>query len=129
MASANIAILMGNIVRAPELSTTKSEKTLVKFSIATNEKTGGGERTDFHEVIAWGKIAETVARWKKAGDMVHIVGRIRQDRWTDPDGRKRTKVVIEADKVGFLSTRSHHQTEPADAGIPEAEDLAEPIAA
>jgi single-strand DNA-binding protein len=129
MASANFAILMGNIVRTPELTTTRSEKVLVKFSIATNEKTASGERTDYHEIIAWGKVAETVAKYKKAGDMVHIVGRIRQDRWTDAEGKKRQKVVIEAEKVAFLSTRGHLGAEPVGAGIPEAEDIPEPIAA
>ncbi len=92
--------LIGNLGNDPEIITTDSGKKLAKFSIATNEsyKDSNGERvtdTQWHNVIAWGKIAEIIESYVTKGKEVAIEGKLINRSWEDKEGNKRytTEVV------------------------------------
>ncbi|MCH7783928.1 MAG: single-stranded DNA-binding protein [Bacteroidetes bacterium] len=92
--------LIGNLGNDPEIITTESGKKLAKFSIATNEsyKDSKGERvtdTQWHNVIAWGKIAEIIESYVTKGKEVAIEGKLINRSWEDKEGNKRytTEVV------------------------------------
>jgi len=92
--------LIGNLGNDPEIITTESGKKLAKFRIATNEsyKDSKGERvtdTQWHNVIAWGKIAEIIESYVTKGKEVAIEGKLINRSWEDKEGNKRytTEVV------------------------------------
>ena len=92
--------LIGNLGNDPEIITTESGKKLAKFSIATNEsyKDSKGERvtdTQWHNVMAWGKIAEIIESYVTKGKEVAIEGKLINRSWEDKEGNKRytTEVV------------------------------------
>ncbi|MHB8485180.1 MAG: single-stranded DNA-binding protein [Candidatus Acidiferrales bacterium] len=93
--SVNKVILIGNVGKDPEVKTTQTGSTFCLFSVATNEtfKSRGGEaqkRTEWHSVIARGKIADICSEYVAAGKPVYIEGSIRTRKWTDREGAERT---------------------------------------
>jgi len=102
----NQVILCGNVGKDPDLKYTASGKAWVNFSLATSEKwTKDGEKhtkTDWHNVVAWGKLAELIAQYVSKGSKVLITGKIQQ-RSYEKDGEKRWITEIIADTVEFLS--------------------------
>jgi len=129
MASVNKAILVGNLGRDPELRYTPSGKAVAKFSIATVEKwkTGDGEKqekTEWHNVVAWGRLAEICGQYLKKGSPVYIEGRIETRKWDDKDGNKRNATEIVANQLQMLGKKSDSE---APASAPPAES-AQPAA-
>ncbi|MCC6573278.1 MAG: single-stranded DNA-binding protein [Planctomycetes bacterium] len=108
MSSFNKVIVMGNLTRTPELRSTPGGTQVSDISVAVNEyytdATGKKEeRATFVDVTCWGKLAETVCRWKKQGDAVLIEGRLQQDKWVDKEtGKNRTKLKVVAENVTFI---------------------------
>lgn len=100
----NKVILVGNITRDPELKALPSGTQVAAFSIATNEvyiKDGEKkESTEFHNVIAWGKTAENIARYMKKGSQIYVEGKLQTRSW-DKDGEKRYRTEIVALNVQF----------------------------
>ncbi len=106
MASVNKAIILGRLGKDPELRSTGSGKSVASFSMATNEtwKDQSGEqqeRTDWHNIVAWGKTAELCAEYLKKGREAFIEGRI-QTRSYEKDGQTRYMTEIVADRVQFI---------------------------
>jgi single-strand DNA-binding protein len=107
----NKAILIGNLGKDPDLSYTQSGTARCKFSLATSESyvTGAGERqdrTEWHNIIVWGKQAEVVAKFLQKGRKAYIEGRIQTRSWDDEkSGQKRYMTEINAQKVVFLGSR------------------------
>lgn len=102
MISLNKAMLIGNVTRDPELRTTPTGQNVTNFSIATNRRwrTPDGqtqEDTQFHDIVAWGKLAEIITQILKKGSRVFVEGRLQTRSWEAPDGAKmrRTEVVME----------------------------------
>ncbi|WP_179343189.1 single-stranded DNA-binding protein [Winogradskyella ursingii] len=92
--------LIGNLGNDPEIINLESGKTLAKFSIATNEsyKDASGQKqtkTDWHNIVAWGKTAQIVEKYVTKGKEVAIEGKLTTRSWEDKDGIKRymTEVV------------------------------------
>ncbi len=111
MFSLNRAMLIGNLTRDPELRYTPSGSQVASFGLATNRRwTGqdGAEQnaTDFHDIVAWGKLAEIVSQLLKKGQPAYVEGRIQTRNWEAPDGSKRYKTEIIAENVIALSKRS-----------------------
>lgn len=109
MASFNKCILIGNLVRDPALSYTPSEKAVCNFDLAINDsyKNAKGEKQEqvtFVPVTVWGKQAESVAEYLKKGRQCLVEGAIRQDRWEDKEGNKRSKLKLVAINVRFLGS-------------------------
>jgi len=100
MASVNKVILIGNLGKDPELRYTPGGAAVVNFPIATNErwkdKSGQPqERTEWHNIVLWGRLAEIANDYLKKGSAVYIEGRLQTRSWEDRDGNKRytTEVV------------------------------------
>jgi len=103
----NKAIIVGNLTRDPEITTIPSGQKVCKFSVATNrvwkDKSGAKqESATFHNIVVWGKQAETSAQYLKKGQQVMIEGRIETRSWDDKtSGEKKYRTEIIADRVQF----------------------------
>lgn len=83
---------------------------IAKFSIATNEKTKDGTKTEWHNIVAFGKLAEICGEYLHKGDRAAITGRIQTSNWTDRDDIKRYSTEIVAAQMEMLgSKQSNHQ--------------------
>lgn len=99
----NKVMLIGNLTRDPESRTIPSGQTVATYSVATNrrwtdQKTGEKrEASEFHNCVAWGKLAEISQQYLKKGGKVYIEGRLQTRSWDDPTGVKkyRTEIVVE----------------------------------
>lgn len=104
MNSLNSILLEGNLVADPTVSTTDSGNSVCRFTVESERfyKDGEGlerEASRF-EVEAWGRLGQTCADTLKKGRGLRVVGRLRQERWTE-DGRDMSKVVVVAEHVEF----------------------------
>lgn len=102
----NKAILAGNLTRDPEIRSLPSGAKVCNFSIATNrvwkDKDGVQQKsTDFHNIVVFGRQAETSAQYLKKGQQVLIEGRIQTRSWEDQNGDKKYRTEIVADRVQF----------------------------
>jgi len=103
----NKAILYGNLTRDPELRSLPSGIAVCSFSVATNrvwkDKNGAKqESTDFHNIVVFGRQAETVNQYLKKGSGVYVEGRIQTRSWDDKtSGEKKYRTEIVADRVQF----------------------------
>ena len=99
--------LIGNLGNAPEVKNTEKGKKLAKFSIATNETYYNvkGEKvteTQWHNLIAWGKVAELVEKYLSKGSEVAIEGKLMNNNYTDKDGNKRYSTEIQVHELLLL---------------------------
>lgn len=104
MADFNQAIVLGNLTRDPELRSTTNGQSVASFSVATNRRwtTKDGqqqEETEFHNIVAWGKLAEICSQILYKGRKVLVSGRLRTRQWEGQDGVKRYSTEIIADQV------------------------------
>lgn len=102
----NKAIIIGNLTRDPEMKALPSGMSVTSFSLATNrvwkDKDGAKqESTDFHNIVVFGRQAETTNQYLKKGSMAMIEGRIQTRSWDAQDGTKRYRTEIVADRVQF----------------------------
>ncbi|MBN8832844.1 MAG: single-stranded DNA-binding protein [Niastella sp. SCN 39-18] len=99
--------LIGNLGNAPEVRNTESGKKLVRFSIATNEtyRNTQGEKvteTQWHNVIAWGKLAEIAEKFLVKGAEVAIEGKLTSRTYTDKEGNKKYFTEVQANELLML---------------------------
>jgi single-strand DNA-binding protein len=116
MASVNKAILLGNLGRDPEMRYAPSGDAIANFSIATTEtwkdKSGQKqERTEWHRLTAFGKLAEIAGEYLKKGSSVYVEGRIQSDKYTDKEGTEKVSYGVVIDKLQMLGGKSSGQTE------------------
>ncbi len=102
----NKAMIFGNITRDPELRALPSGMNVCSFSVATNRvyKDRDGkkqEQTDFHNIVVFGRQADTVNQYLKKGSSVFVEGRIQTRSWEGKDGEKKYRTEIVADRVQF----------------------------
>lgn len=107
MASVNKVILVGNLGKDPEVRFTPSGRAVAKFPIATTEswmdqENSRQERTEWHNVVVWGKQAESCGQYLAKGRQVFIEGAIRSRSYDDKEGNKRYITEIVAQRVQFL---------------------------
>lgn len=107
--SFNQVTLMGNLTRDPELRQTPNGQSVCSFSLALNRsyKDSSGEwqeMTDYVDIVAWGPLGERVAQYVTKGRPVLVSGRLQSSSW-EQDGKKRTKVEVNAQDVTFLGGR------------------------
>ena len=117
MATVNKVFLIGNLTRDPELRYTPNGSAVCEFGIAINRVfTSNNERkeeTCFVDVNAWGRQAETCAKYLKKGAPVCIEGRLHLDRWEDKEtGRPRSKLKVVAERTQFLGSPPRHDDRP-----------------
>ena len=103
----NKVILIGNLVRDPEMERTPQDIPVCKFSIAVNRRfinSKTGERdADFFNIVAWRNLAENCGKYLEKGRKVCVVGAIENRNFVDKDGNKRYFTDIVADDVEFLT--------------------------
>ena len=111
MASFNKVLLMGNLVRDPDLRVTPSGLSVCRITVACSrtvrsEKSEGGSReeTTFADVEAFGKQAESVAKFFNKGRPIFVEGRLRLNEWTNQAGEKRSKLVIVMENFVFVGS-------------------------
>lgn len=126
----NQSIIMGRLTHDPELRTTPSGVSVVRFQVALDRK-GREKKTDYIDVVAWREKADFVSRYFHKGQMIAVVGPLQKDSFTDKNGIKRDTTYIVADAISFCGdrpTNNNYQAmgqsvPPADMGqIPPAQD-------
>ena len=125
MASVNKAIIIGNLGKDPELRYTPSGTAVTSLSVATTDrfkdKSGAQQsRTDWHNVVCWGRLAEIARDYLKKGNPVYIEGRIQYRSYDGKEGVKRYRTDIVATSMQLLGSRQAGETGPAEsAEVPE----------
>jgi single-strand DNA-binding protein len=122
MASVNKVILVGNLGRDPEVRYMPDGGAVTNISVATTDvwKDKGGEkqeRTEWHRVVFFAKLAEIAGEYLKKGSQVYIEGRLQTRKWQDKEGQDRYTTEIVADRMQMLGARS---TPTTDAGEKDA---------
>lgn len=105
--SLNKVLLIGNLGRDPEVRFTPGGKAVARFSIATSEMWNDQEgqrqeRTEWHNIVVWGKQAESCGQYLSKGRQVFIEGQIRSRQYDDKDGNKKYITEVIAQRVQFL---------------------------
>jgi len=112
----NKVILLGNLGGDPELRETKSGISVCNFRVATNTRHGRDDKrrthTEWHSVVAWGRIAEMCAEDLVSGSKVYIDGHLQTKKWEDKSGSVRFKTEVVVDTVVFLD--DHRNSEEKD---------------
>lgn len=103
----NKAMVIGNLTRDPEIRTTPNGQTVASFSVATNyvwtDQSGQKrDKAEFHNVVAWRRLAEIVGQYLKKGSKVYIEGRMQTRDWVGQDGVKRYRMEIIAENMIML---------------------------
>src|SRR5512143_3686563 len=107
MASLNKVMLIGNLGKDPEVRYTSNGTAVASFSLATSErfKNKNGEweeRTEWHNITLWGRLAEIAGEYLAKGRTVFIEGRLQTRKWQDRDGKDRYTTEIVGDKMQML---------------------------
>jgi len=128
MAGVNKAILIGNLGKDPELRYTPGGQAVASFTLATSEKWRDKDgvmqdRTEWHNIVVWGRQAEIAKEYLAKGRPVYLEGRIQTRSWEDKDGNKRYTTEIVAQRLQFLGSREQGAGQgqgPSSGGPPEA---------
>lgn len=124
----NKALIIGNLTRDPETRTTPQGTTVCSFGVATNffwtDQSGQKqERAEFHNIVAWRKLAEICGQYLKKGSKVYIEGRMQTRSWDDQNGIKRNRTEIVADNMIILDRKNQNA---APAAAKSADDFTQP---
>lgn len=111
MASVNKAILIGNLGKDPEVRYMPSGEAIANITLATTDtwKDKSGEKqekTEWHRVSFFGRLAEIVGEYLKKGSPVYVEGRIQTRKWQDKEGQDRYTTEIVADRMQMLGSKS-----------------------
>ena len=125
MSGVNKVILIGRLGQDPEVRYTPSGQAVANFSMATSENWTGKdgqkqERTEWHKIVVWGRLAELCKDYLRKGRQVYIDGKLQTRSWDDKDGKKRYTTEIVANAVQFLGTATD-KVETTDTGVEHAQ--------
>jgi single-strand DNA-binding protein len=126
----NKVILVGNLGRDPEVRYSPNGQAVANVTIATSESwkdknTGEKqERTEWHRIVFWGKLAEIAGEYLKKGSQIYVEGRLQTRKWTDKEGHEKYTTEVVANEMQMLGSRQgsgappseFNQEEPAMAG-------------
>lgn len=118
----NNIILMGRLVRDPELRRTQSGTAVAAFSLAVDRDfkgQDGAKETDFIDVVAWRSTAEFVSKYFTKGRMAVVEGRLQIRRWTDSEGNKRRTAEVVAESIYFGDSKKDTGGEGYSGGEPK----------
>lgn len=125
----NKVMIIGNVVRDPEIRTTPSGQTVASLSVATNlvwkDKEGKRQsKPEYHNVVAWRKLGETIGQYVHKGSKVYVEGRLSTRSWDDQNAIKRYRTEIIADNLIMLDRAgarvSAPKTDLQEASPPQA---------
>ncbi len=126
--SVNKVILVGRLGQDPELKYTPNGAAVTNFTLATNEtwKDNEGnrqEKTEWHRIVMWRRLAEVAGEYLKKGSKIYVEGRLQTRSWQDKDGIKRYMTEVVADNMTMLDAKqSTGEAAPAAAPAPAAEE-------
>lgn len=111
MASLNRVMLIGNLGKDPEVRYTASGTAVASFSLATSEKFKNKsgeweERTEWHNLTLWGRLAEIAGEYLAKGKTIYIEGRLQTRKWQDKDGKDRYTTEVIGERMQMLSGKS-----------------------
>jgi single-strand DNA-binding protein len=123
----NKVMLVGRLTRDPELRTLPSGKHVTTFTVATNEYRGqnAGERTEYHAIVAWDRLAEICGQFLGKGQLVDLEGRLQTRQWDDDAGKRHWKTEVVVNQLEMLSGRG--KKEYAKEAQAVADEAATPI--
>lgn len=103
----NRAQLIGNVTRDPEVRSTAAGQSVASFGVATNSQWTDAQgakqqRAEFHNIVAWGKLAEICQQYLSKGKKIYVEGRLQTREWEAQDGQKRMRTEIIADNMIML---------------------------
>ncbi len=106
----NKVILIGNLGRDPEIRYTQGGQPVANFTMATSERWNNKdgerqERTEWHKIVVWGKLAEFCGEYLSKGRQVYAEGRLQTREWEDKDGNKRWTTEVVANSIQFVGPR------------------------
>lgn len=137
MSGVNKVIVLGRLGADPEVKNVSANQTVARLSIATSEnwtdKEGQKqERTEWHRIVVWGKLAELCGKYLVKGRQVYVEGRLQTRSWEDPQGQKKYTTEIVANTVQFLgggneTTRENRPAATDDFGPEPSFDSADEI--
>jgi len=131
----NKVILVGRLGKDPEIRAVPSGTPVAKFTVATDEKFTDRngekqERTEWHNIVAWGKLAEICGQYLKKGKLVYIEGSIRTDSWDDKEsGQKKYRTEIIANTMKMLDRRGDEGSGSGGGSYSQSRGAARPSAA
>lgn len=111
----NKAIIVGRLGRDPEIRYTNSGTPVASFSVATDERWTGQDgskqsKTEWHNIVAWSRLAEICEQYLKKGKLVYIEGRLQTREWDDREGNKRRTTEIVANNMQMLGSKQDEQS-------------------
>ena len=128
--SLNKVLLIGRLGGKPELRVLpQKDRSVAHFTLATNERSynpntnQSTDRTEWHKIVAWGKLAEFCERYLNQGKQVLVEGKLRTRNWQDRDGNKRTTTEIEAFSIVLLGKREEGTSAESFAAEPATQDF------
>ncbi len=119
MRSLNRVLLIGNLGSDPEVRQVSGGQTVASFNLATNESWGGRdgqprqERTEWHRIVLWGRLAEIAGEYLRKGRQVYLEGRLQTRQWQDQQGQKRYTTEVVAQNMILLGGRGAEGAEGA----------------
>lgn len=121
--SVNVAIIIGNLTKDPEMRYTPGGHAVTSFTVATNRSwvSEGQEKEDveFHNIVAWNKLAELCSQLLSKGRKVYIQGRLQTHNWDDANGVKKYRTEIIAEDMVILEPRKDKDTVSAGDPLPK----------
>ena len=119
--SVNKVILIGNLTKDPELRQTPSGTSVCSYTVATNHswKDANGtkqEKPEYHNIVAWGKLAEICGNYLAKGRKIYLEGRLQTRDWEGEDGVKRYRTEIIAENMVMLNSRGEQMGGSNDYG-------------
>lgn len=125
MRGLNKAMIIGRLGKDPVMRYTPNGQAVANFSIATDEvwSDRSGERktrTEWHNIVAWAKLAETCGQYLKKGKLVYVEGRLQTRQWEDQSGGKRQTTEIVINEMVILEPKGGAMDHPAGPEYPEA---------
>lgn len=116
----NKVMLIGRLTKTPELRNTQTGKQVCSFTIVTNRI--NNEECDFINCVVWDKQAENLCKYQSKGNLIGVIGQLRQETYNDTKGNKRTSYVVYCNEIEYLSSVSHKEDKVvAECGNPFAE--------
>ena len=107
----NRVTLIGNLTKDPAKKASPSGQSISEFSLATNYRTEKKETVEFHEIVAWGKLADIIGQYVKKGSKVYVEGRLHTNAWKDKSGIAHKKTEVVADNLIMLGHRGKREVQ------------------
>lgn len=127
MRGVNKVILIGNLGRDPEVRYTRDGTAVANLNVATSESWNDPngqrqERTEWHRVVAWGRLAEVAKEYLSKGRQVYIEGKLQTRSWEDKEGNKRYTTEVKVDQMVMLGGRGDSSMGRDTGGAPDDRD-------